>query len=67
LGVVEIGFEAANIIREFIKTQKLPRWNYPRDFDIAINQGVADSLNLPIKNVSTLKQMLVAKQRGEPR
>ncbi len=62
-----IANESVIIISEYFKTQKLPRWNYPKDFDIAINQGVADSLNLPIKNVATLKQMLVTKQRGEPR
>lgn len=60
----QIAAQAAAVIRQFSQTHVLPAAQYPQDFEIAVNEQVARSLNLHIKNPVELKDIVTASERG---
>lgn len=51
----QIAAQAAEVVRQFVATAKLPVGQYPREFEVSVNMQVARSLDLPIKDADKLR------------
>ncbi len=54
----QIGVEASQLIRQFIRNGTLPQPKYPRLFTVSINQQMADSLGYTISDDKSITQRL---------
>ncbi len=52
---LQMANQAAQIVGQFAKTRKLPDYQYPREFEVAVNTQVARSLGLTIKSAEQLR------------
>ncbi|BCK87510.1 hypothetical protein MIZ01_1292 [Sideroxyarcus emersonii] len=50
----QIAQQAAEAIRQFASSGKLPPSQYPKEFEVSVNEQVARSLDLPIKDAENL-------------
>ncbi|MBI1173870.1 MAG: hypothetical protein GC139_01240 [Sideroxydans sp.] len=48
--------QAAMVIRQFFQTGSLPPATYPRQFEVAVNRQVANSLSLKVKDPDSLRE-----------
>jgi ABC-type uncharacterized transport system substrate-binding protein len=62
----QIARQAAMMIRHFKQAQLLPEAQYPREFDVMINEQVAYSLNLQIKNAQLLHDEISNEAKRSP-
>jgi putative tryptophan/tyrosine transport system substrate-binding protein len=51
----QIAAQAAEAVRLFSESGKLPPSQYPKEFEVSVNVQVARSLDLPIKDAETLR------------
>ncbi len=51
----QIAVQAAETIRQFAATAKLPSGQYPKEFEVSVNKQVARSLDLPLKDAEKLR------------
>ncbi|MDD5470578.1 MAG: ABC transporter substrate binding protein [Sideroxydans sp.] len=51
----QVANQAARIVAQFSKTRKLPDYQYPQEFEVAVNTQVARSLGLTIKSADELR------------
>lgn len=58
----QMASQAAEAVSQFARTGKLPDYQYPEEFEVAVNAQVARSLGLTIKSAAQLR----AEIRGEP-
>jgi ABC-type uncharacterized transport system substrate-binding protein len=56
----QIAIQASNIAKQFSETNRLPSAQYPSDFDVMVNQQVAHSLGIQIKESSELLRWMKA-------
>jgi putative ABC transport system substrate-binding protein len=54
----QLGLEAGQIVRQFVRTGNLPQPKYPRYFTVTVNRQMAQSLGLSVPEESTLVQRL---------
>lgn len=54
----QIGLEAGQIVRQFLRSGGLPQPKYPRYFTVSINRQMADSLGYSIADESAITQRL---------
>jgi ABC-type uncharacterized transport system substrate-binding protein len=52
---IQIATQAAEVIRQFGDTGKLPPSQYPNEFEVSVNKQVARSLDLLIKDADQLR------------
>lgn len=52
----QIAQQAAEAIRQFAATAKLPPVQYPKEYEVSVNMQVARSLDLPIKDAEKLRE-----------
>jgi len=52
---LQIANQAAQIVTQFARTRKLPDYQYPQEFEVAVNTQVARSLGLTIKSAEQLR------------
>lgn len=52
---VQMADQAARIVGQFARTGKLPDFQYPDEFEVAVNKQVARSLGLTIKSAEQLR------------
>jgi len=52
---MQIADQAARIVSQFARTGKLPDYQYPQEFEVAVNTQVARSLGLTIKSAEQLR------------
>jgi hypothetical protein len=52
---VQIANQAAKVVTQFSDTRKLPDYQYPQEFEVAVNTQVARSLGLTIKSAEQLR------------
>jgi len=62
----QIAAQAATLIRQFGDSHPLPVAQYPQEFEITINEQVANSLGLPIKTTSELSHEIKAAEKSAP-
>lgn len=58
--------QSAGLIRKFGYTQTLPAARSPREFEVSVNEQVARSLGLQIKNAARLHEEIQDFERNEP-
>ena len=58
----QIATQAAEAVRQFSETGKLPPDHYPKEFEVSVNLQVARSLDVPIKDAGRLRDEI----RGIP-
>ncbi len=51
----QIAAQTAEVIRQFSESGKLPPSQYPKEFEVSVNQQVARSLDIPIKDAEKLR------------
>lgn len=51
----QIAWQSANIVQEYIETRVLPSAQYPKQFEVSINEQVARSLALNIKSAAEVR------------
>lgn len=51
----QIADQAARVVSRFAKSRKLPDYQYPEEFEVAVNTQVAHSLGLTIKSAEQLR------------
>jgi ABC-type uncharacterized transport system substrate-binding protein len=51
----QIADQTARVVARFAKTRKLPDYQYPQEFEVAVNTQVAHSLGLTIKSAEQLR------------
>ncbi|GAB5605684.1 ABC transporter substrate-binding protein [Sideroxyarcus sp. TK5] len=51
----QIANQAARVVAQFARTRKLPDYQYPQEFEVAVNTQVARSLGLAIKSAERLR------------
>ena len=51
----QIAAQAADAVKQYAVTGKLPPGQYPKDFEVSVNMQVARSLDLPIKDADKLR------------
>lgn len=61
----QIGGEAAQVVRQTLRGASLPAPRYPRSFSIAINQALAQSLELNLPDEVLVQQRLQALEGSE--
>ena len=54
----QIGLEAGQVVRQFLRSGSLPAAKYPRQFSVTVNRQMADSLGLNVPDESVLVQRL---------
>jgi putative ABC transport system substrate-binding protein len=52
----QIAIQAAEAVRHFQKTGKLPPSQYPEEFEVSVNMRVARSLDIPIEDADRLRE-----------
>jgi ABC-type uncharacterized transport system substrate-binding protein len=52
---VQIANQAVRVVTQFSDTRKLPDYQYPQEFEVAVNTQVARSLGLTIKSAEQLR------------
>jgi hypothetical protein len=52
---MQIADQAARIVSQFARTRKLPDYQYPQEFEVAVNTQVARSLGLTIISAERLR------------
>ncbi|MFH2134993.1 MAG: ABC transporter substrate binding protein [Pseudomonadota bacterium] len=52
---LQIAEQTARIVSQFARTRKLPDYQYPQEFEVAVNTQVARSLGLTIKSAEQLR------------
>jgi ABC-type uncharacterized transport system substrate-binding protein len=52
---LQIANQTARVVAQFAKTGKLPDYQYPQEFEVAVNTQVARSLGLTIKSAEQLR------------
>lgn len=52
---LQMAQQAAQVLSQFAKTRKLPDYQYPHEFEVAVNTQVARSLGLTIKSAEQLR------------
>jgi ABC-type uncharacterized transport system substrate-binding protein len=52
----QIADQAARIVTQFARTKVLPEYQYPQDFEVAVNMQVARSLGLTVKSAEQLRK-----------
>jgi ABC-type uncharacterized transport system substrate-binding protein len=52
----QIAAQAAEAVRQFSVSAKLPPSQYPREFEVSVNLQVARSLDLPVKDADRLRE-----------
>jgi ABC transporter substrate binding protein len=60
----QIATQTITLIREFHETHLLPVAQYPLDFEVAINEQVARSLDLQLKSPEELRKEIKASERN---
>jgi putative ABC transport system substrate-binding protein len=60
----QIAAQAAAMIRQFRETHVLPAAQYPRDFEVSVNEQVARSLELPLKSPGELQEEIKTSERN---
>ena len=60
-----IGLEAAQVARQVLRGSAMPGPRYPRDFSIAINRALAESLGLNLPEETKVQQRLQALESSE--
>lgn len=60
-----IGLEAAQLARQVLRGNAMPGPRYPRDFSIAINRALAESLGLNLPEEATVQQRLQTLEASE--
>lgn len=60
-----IGLEAAQVARQVLRGNAMPGPRYPRDFSIAINRALAESLGLNLPEEATVQQRLQLLESSE--
>lgn len=61
----QIGLDAAEIVRSVSRGQALPAPRYPRQFSVALNEHVAQTLNLRLPTEPALLERLRRQERSE--
>jgi putative ABC transport system substrate-binding protein len=61
----QIGAEAAQLVRQTLRGVPLPEPRHPRSFSIAINQALAQSLNLNLPDEATVQQRVQSQETVE--
>jgi hypothetical protein len=61
----QIGAEAAQLVRQTLRGAPLPAPRYPRNFSIAINQALAQSLALNLPDEATVQQRVQSQETSE--
>jgi putative ABC transport system substrate-binding protein len=61
----QIGAEAAQLVRQTLRGTPLPTPRYPRNFSIAINQALAQSLALTLPDEATVQQRVQSQEASE--
>jgi ABC-type uncharacterized transport system substrate-binding protein len=51
----QIATQAADAIRQFSETRKLPPNQYPKEFEVSVNLQVARSLDIPVQDAGRLR------------
>lgn len=51
----QIAAQAAEAVRQFADSGKLPSSQYPKEFEVSVNKQVARSLDIPIKDAEKLR------------
>jgi len=59
---MQIADQAARIVSQFARTRKLPDYQYPQEFEVAVNTQVARSLGLAIKSAEQLRTEIGERQ-----
>lgn len=54
----QIGLEAGQVVRQFLKTGAMPQPKYPRYFTVSVNRPLADSLGYSIADEAVISQRL---------
>lgn len=62
----QIAAQAATLIRQFGESHLLPAAQYPQEFEVTINEQVANSLGLPIKTTFELSHEIKAAEKNAP-
>ena len=62
----QIAMQAAALIRQFGETHALPSAQYPQEFEVTVNEQVARSLGLQVKDTSVLHDEIKAAERDAP-
>lgn len=61
----QLAIQAAYVTRQFFETQQLPAAQYPVDFEVMLNQQVARSLTIPVReNAMLVRQIKEAENAG---
>ena len=61
----QVGTEAAQIVRNFLRTGVVPTSRYASQFSVSVNRAVADSLGLAVPEDSVLTQRLQKMEKPE--
>ena len=62
----QIAPQAAELIRQFNNTHALPPPQYPHEFEVIVNESVANVLDLQIKNTTELHEKIRAEIEETP-
>ncbi len=62
----QFAVQAAGMVREYARTGSLPAAQYPKYFDVAVNEDVVRSLGLSIRSADVLQAELKRVERGNP-
>ena len=62
----QIAGQAAALIRQFANTHELPAAQYPREFEVLVNEQVARSLDLHVKSASALHDEMMKQMEQAP-
>lgn len=62
----QFAVQAADMVREYARTGNLPAAQYPKLFDVAVNEDVVRSLGLSIRSANVLQTELERIERGKP-
>ncbi len=62
----QFAVQAADMVREYVRTGNLPAAQYPKLFDVAVNEDVVRSLGLSIRSANVLQTELERIERNKP-